>query len=77
MIAINGSELSAEKLLRLMNALKSGQNREASESTARAVLDELPGEKKAQVTEILKDKQQLEALLKSEQVQALLKKISR
>ncbi len=77
MIAINGSELSAEKLLRLMNALKSGQNREASESTARAVLDELPGEKKAQVTEILKDKQQLEALLKSEQAQALLKKISR
>lgn len=77
MIAINGSELSAEKLLRLMNALKSGQNREASESTARAVLDELPEEKKAQVTEILKDKQQLEALLKSEQAQALLKKISR
>ncbi len=76
-IAINGSNLSAEQLLQLISALKSGQSTKPPENTAKTVLNSLPKDKKAQVTDILKDKQKLEELLKSEQAQELWKKFSR
>lgn len=77
MIAINGNNFTAEQLLQLMALIKNSQSPKPPEDTAEAVLNNLPKEKKAQVTEILKDKQKLEELLKTQQAQELWKKFSR
>lgn len=74
MISISSNNLSPEEMLRLMQALKGGQNTDA---VANMALKNLPADKQKQLSSILGNKQALDALLKSSQAQDILKKFGK
>lgn len=73
MISINSNNLSFEEILRLAKASESKK----TEDVMSAVESKLSSEKMSELQKVLKDKKALEALLKSEQAQQLLRRFGK
>lgn len=75
MISISNGNLSSEQLLKLMQALGSGG--QGADALADAAFKSLSADKQKQLSSLLGNRQALEALLKTQQAQELLKKFGK